>query len=81
MLRREDCRYLLYGGGGEGGEAVKGAVPGCRPGHGHLALVVEHLVAGRGTGEERQADLLAKHSSGEVERRLEASEDLDRVCQ
>ena len=66
MLRREDSGYVLYRGGGEGGEAVEGAVLGGCSGHGHLALVVEHLVAGGGAGEEREADLLAKQLGGQV---------------
>ena len=76
MLRGQDCGQLLYGGGGEGGEAVQGGVLGGRPGHRHLPLVVKHFVARSGTREEGQADLVTKQLGAEVEGRLEASQDL-----
>ena len=49
MLWRQDGGYLLYGRGGQGGQAVQRVVLGGRPGHGALALVVEHLVTCRVT--------------------------------
>ena len=47
------------------------------PGHGHLSLMVEHLVASSGTGEEGEGDILAKYLGRQIQRWLDACQDLD----
>ena len=54
---------------------------GCSSGHGHLPLVVEHLVASSGTGEEGQGDLLTKQLGPQIQGRLDACQDLNRFFQ